>query len=214
MPPMPNGKCYLHGGATPHGIASPHYKTGRYSKYLPTQLVSRYRQAIKDPELLSVRDDVGLVDTRLADVLKKLNSAETGQRWKDTQKAFNELRRAMDTKDSVKLASAGVELDALIQGGADEAQAWQEIVMLLEQRRKLVESERKRLVEMQQMITAEQAMLFLNRVVDAVRTHVKDRPTLTAIANEFAAIANLKVLQLIDGDGAESSDSAMPAPVE
>jgi hypothetical protein len=28
--PMPNGRCRMHGGATPGGVASPHFKQGRY----------------------------------------------------------------------------------------------------------------------------------------------------------------------------------------
>jgi len=31
---MKNGRCRLHGGATPRGTDSPHFKTGRYSKYI------------------------------------------------------------------------------------------------------------------------------------------------------------------------------------
>lgn len=51
-----------------------------------------------------------------------------------------------------------------------------------------MESERKRLVEMQQVITAEQAMTFLGAVVAAIRRYVTDRDTLAASWIGFSVI--------------------------
>ena len=39
-PGMENGRCKLHGGATPRGIASANFKDGRYSKHLPGRLTA------------------------------------------------------------------------------------------------------------------------------------------------------------------------------
>lgn len=64
-------------------------------------------------------------------------------------------------------------------------ETWQTIAELTEQRRKLVETERKRLVDMQQMITSEQAATLVAALTDAVRRHVDDPDTLAAIATEF-----------------------------
>jgi hypothetical protein len=41
-PPMANGRCRMHGGKSLHGIASPRFKHGRYSKYLFARLAGRY----------------------------------------------------------------------------------------------------------------------------------------------------------------------------
>ena len=59
---MPNGRCRLHGGKSPAGLASPHYKDGRYSKALPARLAARYATAEADPRLLELRDEVALTD--------------------------------------------------------------------------------------------------------------------------------------------------------
>src|SRR4051812_792158 len=56
-------RCRLHGGATPRGIASPHFIDGRYSLEFPPRLRSRYVEACNDPELLSLRDDVAVIET-------------------------------------------------------------------------------------------------------------------------------------------------------
>jgi hypothetical protein len=54
---------------------------------------------------------------------------------------------------------------------------------MLDLRRKLVESERKRLVQLRQMITVEQAMVLLTAVVALVREHVDDQQVLARISD-------------------------------
>jgi hypothetical protein len=71
-PPMANGRCRMHGGATPVGPALPQFRHGRYSKYLPERLAERYQASLEDSELLGLRDELGLVDARIADLLERV----------------------------------------------------------------------------------------------------------------------------------------------
>lgn len=183
--------CASHGGKSLAGPASPRFKTGRYSKYLPERLRERYEAAAEDPELLALREDIALIDSRLADLLKRVDSGEAGSIWKLLQSAWRAYVKAQKGDDPVEAAAAFADVDDLIQKGLMDHAAWSEIAGLLEQRRRLVESERKRLVDMQQMLTAEQAMVFVTAVTDAVRRHVTDRKTLTAIARELVQLTSV-----------------------
>lgn len=136
--------CKIHGGDTPVGLAAPNFKTGRYSKYLPTGLAERYIVARTDPELLSLRDEIGLVDTRISEVL-------------------------------TQPSDPGISLGTV----------WGILEPLIEQRRKLVESEHKRLDTLHSVITAEQLMLLLATITDVIKTHVHDRQALSAISLEL-----------------------------
>lgn len=60
--------------------------------------------------------------------------------------------------------------------------AWKTLVFLIEQRRKLVETEAKRLKDLQQLISVERAMTLIAAVADLVRQHVSDRAQLAAIS--------------------------------
>jgi hypothetical protein len=82
------------------------------------------------------------------------------------------------------LALLGQAIDA----GADDHDTWDAIIALTDQRRKLVESEAKRLQTMQQMISAQQAMVLVAALVDVVRRHVTDREVLAVISNEIRAL--------------------------
>ena len=57
---------------------------------------------------------------------------------------------------------------------------------LTEQRRKLVETEQKRRVAMQNMMTSEQAGVMVATLLDSVKRHVSDKRALEAIAADVA----------------------------
>lgn len=188
--PMANGRCSLHGGKTPGGIASPQFKTGKYSKYLPSRLLERYQVAAKDSDLLALREDIALIDARISDLLSRVDTGESGALWSEARKAFEDFRVANATKNADKMRTALMDLDSALERGITDYRAWNEVGQAIEQRRKLVESERKRLVEMQQMITSEQAMSLVAALTASVKEHVTDSATLSAIQAEFIRLAS------------------------
>lgn len=188
--------CNVHGAGSPKqgrpgGRPIGPTTQGRYSKYLPTRLQARYEEAEKDPELLNLRGEISLLDARLAELLGKLDSGESGLLWKDLQKQNAELQLAKSTGDTIGAMQALNEISSLIDRGSREWMIWGEIGGIVEQRRRLVESERKRLVEMNQIITIEQAMTLITSVGAIVRKYVLDDPTRKAIAYELSTIVAL-----------------------
>lgn len=182
-------RCRLHGGRSLAGVASPSFKHGRYSKYLPGRLVGRYEEARADPELLALRDEIALVDVRLAELLQRLETGESPGGWAQLRGVYSNLVRAQGNNDVQGITTALQKFESIIEGGGQEDAAWGETIALLDQRRKLVESERKRLVEMQQMITTEQALALLARIQQVILDNVDDRRVITAISAEFKRIA-------------------------
>lgn len=173
--------CAIHGGATPSGIALPQTTHGRYSKHLPTRLSSRYEAAVRDPELLALREDIALLDARLADVLGRVDTGESGRLWQALLDAKRDYIKAKDKDREHCLTSL---LGLVDQGAADYA-AWEDVRSLLDQRRRLVESEHKRLAEMQQTLTVEKAMLLIGAVAGIIRSHVSDHTALQAISTDI-----------------------------
>lgn len=184
--------CTVHGGLTPTGFASPHFKTGRYSRSLPARLSQRYEESEADPRLLELRSEVSLIDARLGDLLSRVDSGESGALWQALASARSELISAKRTGSQIEQAKwINAILDLIARGHADYA-AWSEIGQVLEQRRRLVESERKRLVEMQQTITAEKAMLLIGAILGIIRDNVHDRSQLNAISTAINSLATLE----------------------
>jgi hypothetical protein len=73
--------CRFHGGKVPRGPALPQFRHGRYSRFLPSRLAATYQTAAKDPELLSLRRELALVDARLDDLLQRVDTGESGALW-------------------------------------------------------------------------------------------------------------------------------------
>lgn len=194
-------RCELHGGKTPVGIASPHFKTGRHSKYLPANLRGSYEAALSDPELLSLREEVALVDARLADLLQKVDTGESRDAWKQAKKLLTKYTKALTSGyvDEDELTDYLRALHDTITNAVETHQSWNQIYSVLEQRRKLVESENKRLAEMQQFITAEKAMVLIANLTDIIKRHVTDRATLSAISNDLVRLTSFDAGRVVDG---------------
>jgi hypothetical protein len=148
--------------------------------------MGRYAEAQRDPELGSVREEIALIDARLADVLSRVDTGESAALWT----ALGDALADGDLAEAQRLASAG---------RADWG-AWAAVLDLVERRRKLVETEVGRLVKLGQAITAERAALLLASVADIVRRHVTDREALSGISREISQLADVRTL-----DAAERS---------
>jgi hypothetical protein len=198
-PPMIGAtRCRLHGGATPRGLASPNFKTGRFSKYLPESLLSAYDDVVNDPELLSVRHDIHLLDTLIAAKLNKLDDNESAATWKRVDDLIRAVRKAYKSERYGDLEDALDEMEGI----ADQKRLFyateQEVTAQLEQRRKLVETENKTLYNKERALTAEQAMLLMSAVLDSVRRNVTNADALTAIQADFIRFASIGNQQRID----------------
>jgi len=187
---MTNGRCRIHGGTSLAGPAAPSYRHGRTSKYLPTRLHGRYAEAVNDPALLSLRSDIAIIATRLGEVLEKLETGESREAWGLLASEWADLRSGY-----VKMADADRErafdrVDTLVKQGLSETYVWAEARQLIRERAGLVESERRRLVEMQQYITKEQAFVLVTAVVDVIRRYERNPQTLSSISRDISALTS------------------------
>lgn len=188
-------KCYMCGGATPSGVASANFKHGKYSKALPPKLREKYELALNDEELTTLGREIALIDAQLQERLEKVYSGETREWWSVVRSLFRDLETALNLPDSDDTREAqiihAVEcLGASIESGATHFNAYETIDRMLEQRRKLVETENKRLEKLDQTITSTQAMTIISLLVDTVNRCVRDEEDKKRLAQEIYLIAN------------------------
>ena len=162
--------------------------TGRYSKHLPERLASRYKEALGSTELLELRADIALLDTRVGELVGSLEGRDTAGAWDRLREALGRFQGARARQDTAGMAAAIESLESIVRGGVGDAVLWREIWGLLEQRRRLVESERKRLVDMQQMISTERTLVLMGAIVGIIREHVTDRTTLNAVSTDIRGL--------------------------
>lgn len=184
--------CRRHGGRARAGAASGRFKTGRYSKYLPSGLLDNYQTAISDPQLLDLRDEIGLITTRLMQLTAHVQSAETTVKlWRDLKSAYRDLDLALRTQNAEALVEASQVLGRLIEHGYAGVVVWDEIARNVDQRRKLVESERKKMLELHQVITVERLMILIAAISHEFKTvitkHIDDDRTRRELLNDLAS---------------------------
>jgi hypothetical protein len=182
--------CQVHGGRTLMGLAALCRKADRCSKSLPTRLAAAYERAAHDPEPLALRHELAIVDVRINDLLGRVELGEAGMLWRQARAAWQTMKHVQAEGRPLRQTRAARELDGLLaQAGGDDA-AWHEIIQLIEQRRKLVETEAKRLVAMQQVMTTEEAMRWVDTIVAILTRRVADRETLEKIILDLNALVS------------------------
>ncbi len=189
-PMIDRNRCHKHGGKTPRGIQSVHLKHGRYSKdHHPVEVIQRYEEAVNDPELLSLRAEIALIGTRIDELYDRYTAKQKGgTSWTEAKKAYYKLVDALKAKKDDESVKALSKLGAILKDEAGDYALWNDIAYLTEVRRKLVESERKRMIEMKQMMTNEQAMALVGGVIESVRNHITDQDKLDRISQDIAVL--------------------------
>ena len=181
-------RCRMHGGTQPRGLALPQTKHGRFSKDMPTRMLANYQAALKDPDAIALHEELALATSREADLLARVDTGEAGVHWRQMRIAITDFRRATREGDADAAAAAVRDMERLTDLGIADYRAWSELKDVIELRRRLADTERKRIEAAQQTITSEKAMLMVAAVVDAVRRHVDDRKVLAAIGFELNRI--------------------------
>lgn len=126
------GRCKWHGGANhPGGPSHQSWKTGRWSKFLPAGIRERFDEAMADPELLRIKQDMAILDAII-----------TGHQLK--------------IKDG-KLPTMPQE---------------KRLLSLIDQRRKLADSEARRQTAMHQSVSLMQFLTVMRVVAEIIRKYV------------------------------------------
>jgi hypothetical protein len=164
--------CVMHGGRSRAGIAHPGLtRGGRYSKHLPKGLLEAYDRARVDPELLHFRDEIALVYARINELLTTLSGDAAPGAWGEARGALKALKSA---RTAQARAAAIAQLEAALETEKAQRRTWNAILAALDQVRKLTVAERRRMIDAGELIPVEDAVLFVQTLLVAVRDTVKD----------------------------------------
>jgi len=189
--------CHIHGGKSLKGIAAPNYQGKGYSKYIPVGLLDTYNDFAADTDKLALDNQIALVDTYAAQLIESLGDYSSPELWEQLQAQIVEYKKAPKDEKPELL----IYIFETIEAGASYVSKWDTLHKAMEQRRKLVVDERKRRIEMEQMIPVDQAMLLMAALLESVRQNVSDRDALTAIQADFIRYTGtVRQHQLNDAD--------------
>jgi hypothetical protein len=142
-----------------------------------------------DTELLSLNSELRLVDVRLSELTNRVDTGESGELWTSMKLTYAKLVAAFREKDADAISNNLRELNTLINHGEGDYKAWEQIADLVEQRRKLTESEQKRIISAGHMLRMDEAQRLMGALTASVRKHVNDTATLERINAEFIRLS-------------------------
>ena len=140
---------------------------------LPSRLAAHCHNANTDPEFLSARNDIALCDTRIADMIRRVDDGGGAKLWACLKVAFDAYTAARDTGRVEAMKDSLEKVEKILAQGNTESLLWTAIMDMIERRRQLCETEHKRLVAMRHMMTEEQVMVMIETIVSTVKTAVQ-----------------------------------------
>lgn len=186
---MKNGLCRMHNGGAARGVMHPRFKHGRKAemfRHLPERFKKAYMASIMDDDLLSLRSDIALSDARVAELVERLDTGESRDRWAQAslEAAAGLVELNMEEPDLDEVEARFRAIENLVKRVTADERTWRDLKSSAQHRRKLVDSERQRLKELHAYLTAEEALALIARLTDTIIRHVEDKAVLSAILLE------------------------------
>ncbi len=191
-----DGRCKHHGGNAAKGLAHPNHKHGRYSKVLPSDLRERFEAALEDEEYMSLRDEIGLTQARMSELLEQLGEGGVAASIETLEEGVQKFEAGQDAEDP-ELKREGVRK---IMEGAQALRShratWSQLEDLIDLRGRLVDKERRRAEMLAQFLQRDQFLGIVDRlgltVKNALEKHIDDdkkrRAVLSELTNEVETI--------------------------
>lgn len=171
------------------GAAHPGYKHGRYSRNLPDRLQGHFLDYLTDPNKLALDSEIALLQTRITELITKLDVEGSAQAWAKAKQVKNDMLFANRRRDAMAFSEKLQELSNLLDKGVEDFQSWEQIGHFIDRLRKVQEAEVKRIQAAQETMSHQEAMAFLTAIAGILRREIKDPQTLTRLTNEFAKLS-------------------------
>lgn len=175
----------MHGGKSLRGVAHPNFRDGRHSRDIIAGLTGRYREVLADRTRFDLTPEIALAEVYLA---KTLQEGESLKMWKDAKAAHKALGRALNKGEPRAIEAARRNLREAVSRDLYDRSHRDEVMSMIETRRRLVEAEHKRRTDPRFALTCEEAMAQIAAMVDVLRKRIKDRDLLRAVTDEIDRI--------------------------
>jgi hypothetical protein len=188
VPDKGRNRCYIHGrGGRP-------IEHGRRSGSLPIRLAERYEEAIQDPALISMRENLALMDAMIGERLERMRDLpDCFELWDKALSIADEANRAVESGDLLAAGEAIREFASTLRAARDSDRQYEQLegqvrAMMLEQA-KLSDVEIKALDRLMNFVTAKELNLVLATIVGILKEEgdpAKARDRIIAAIRNFA----------------------------
>jgi hypothetical protein len=183
--------CSSHGGPSPSRNffgRGRSMTTGAGSSFPLTRLASKYNEMKKDGRILSNRHSITIIDHRIMQLVERIDANDAPDRLNKLQKLWNEMRDFEMRGNEVEATLIKKAIDVQFEKAREDFLSWDQMVNILDARRKMVDSEVKVAKDIQAILTAEDAYELVAKLLASVIQVVNDPNQLKRIQYEFTRI--------------------------
>jgi hypothetical protein len=188
-------RCHTHRGMQGVvGPANPNYKHGRDSAWaetVPARMRENYaaqHAAMDKLDELTAINHIALIDSRILDLLENVDAGATARLWLDVRQTWQDFKIAQNTGDVPGLHAANAKLDGIINHGASDAAAWEEIGRQVDRALRARDSEVRRRTAGHDMIRLDRLDHIKRQLVEILASEVEDQATLMRIASRIGQV--------------------------
>lgn len=180
-------KNHIGGGKRNRGENGPAYVHGKKSALLPKRFLELADRAANDPDLMSLHDEVAILDIRIAQLARNVDEGPTNRYWLELRRLRQQYATAV-TEDEQQ--SALVKMLAMIDAGASEADRWEEMSAMISHKAAAIKSEAQRLKTLDGFMPIDQVVLLIRAMVFDITDVIDDPDKLATLKTRFASILN------------------------
>lgn len=169
---VPGDACKFHGGASLKGAASGTFIHGKYSKYLPADLMSKFADFVEDPRKLSLENEMALIRALIADRIVALEQTDSAEAWGKMKRIYDEMMFAQRKGEKERFAQRLLDLGELIEEGVGVASTRKEIKDFVDVERRLVDTQRQVYVDAGEFLTRGMVLTMFSHFLEAVKENV------------------------------------------
>jgi hypothetical protein len=164
-----------------------------WAQLLTKRRLAAFERALLDPELVSMRQELVKIDQRIAELEAAQDAGMPDhQGWQDLEAGLNQAVFLLkdDPPNAAGALAALERAQAVAAQGARDVATWEMIVLLLEQRRKIADTERKYEELYKLLIPAANLTLMFDDLHAAIEHVIQDRAIQLKLLGELRARLN------------------------
>ena len=141
---------------------------------LPKDLAARYEKALSDPQLVELKADIAFVESRIQHLTIRIGKIRESRGVLRVIKRTIDALKADVTAGRASYLQALSDLKLLVNKDWSASLMWEEVYALTDQKRKLVDTESKRMKDLEAYLTPEQAFALVSSMVSLAKRYVPE----------------------------------------
>ena len=171
----------MHGGNTPRGMASPHYKDGKYSRHAPKLLAERIEAATRDGTLTDLTDEIAVIQALAQERIAMMGQTTSAEDWSEAARLWAEYGDAVRWGDEDAASGLRGQMDVVLERGTNVQGHEDAVLKLFDKKARMVKAHSEQRMAAGLTLSYNAVVYLVGQVLSLVTLHVKDPAALTAI---------------------------------